>query len=237
MNQLANLIIAAVLLLPAQHAAAWSLDRSIIEMRAGQPMRQDVTVRNPTDQTMFFEVTVLEVFDPGTEQERREVVRNPEEIGFIATPARLVVPPQSRRLVRMVNLDGHGDTERVYRVNVTPVRPREEELAEMELQAPQFGLSIVIAHQVLVFIGPEKADVSLKGSREGKVLHLRNEGNVNLALSQGEQCPRGGDEDSCQSVAVPRLYPGNEVRVELPFDQAVDFRMRAAGRWSRVRFD
>lgn len=116
-----------VMLLAPLVQASMVLDRSILVFAAGDAPRQDVTITNPDPETMFVEVEALDVRHPGTDKEERIVVRNPEEIGLIATPKRLVLPSGASRVIRLVNLAGHGDPERVYRVNVKPVAAPEEE--------------------------------------------------------------------------------------------------------------
>ena len=213
-------------------SASMLIDRAIINFAAGEPSRQDVTVSNPTESTMFLEVEVLQVSDPGTDNERREVVRDPESIGLIAAPRRVAIPAGGRRLVRLVNLNGHGDTERVYRVNITPIEPPADQDDE-----PSIGIRIIVAYQLLIFVAPQEVNMGLEARREGNVLHLHNTGNVNMMLSDGRQC-RGGLEGSpCEEVTGRRLYPGNKAVLQLPMEEAVSFQVEGAGQKSRRRFD
>ena len=149
-----TLFLLTTLLLSPAALASLSIDRSILLFAAGESPRQDVMAGNDADSNLFLGVEVLEVLNPGTEQEQRNVVRDPESIGFIAAPRRLMVPPNSRRPVRLMNLNGHGDMERVYRVNIKPVLPPAE--------TQGMGVRIVIAYQVLVFVSPEKVSVDLQ---------------------------------------------------------------------------
>lgn len=228
----AFLLFLLVVTLSGPASASMLIDRSILTFEAGSPSRQDVTVTNPTEDTMFLEVEVLQVTDPGTDDERREVVRDPASIGLIAAPRRLAIPAGGRRLVRLVNLDGHGDTERVYRVNITPIQPPAEAGEER-----QIGLRIVVAYQLLIFVAPETARSGLEARREGNQLHLHNTGNVNVLLGDGRQCRGGLEGSDCESVTGRRLYPGNQTVLELPMDEAVSFQVETAGQRSRRRFD
>ena len=217
--------------LPA--SASMLIDRAIIQFEAGSASRQDVTVSNPTENTMFLEVEVLQVTDPGTENERREVVRDPESIGLLAAPRRLAVPAGGRRLVRLVNLGGHGDQERVYRVNITPVTAP----SEVEGEGISVGVRGVVAYQLWIVVGPQTPQVALQASRDGDQLFLHNAGNVNIMLSKGLQCPGNAREDDCVEIQARRLYPGNEVTLSLPMDAAVTFQKEVAGKRSRLRLD
>jgi P pilus assembly chaperone PapD len=200
--------------------ASLAIDRAILVFEAGKSPRQDVMASNAGDTNLFLEVEVLEVVNPGTDQEQRNVVRDPESIGFVAAPRRLMVPPRSRRPVRLMNITGHGDVERVYRVNIKPVLPP----AETE----GMGVRIVVAYQVLVFVAPKRIDVRLDGRRDGNRLTLRNTGNVNLMLANGRQCTMINGSD-CIDVPGRRLYPGNTAVIELPNANPVTFEVDANG--------
>jgi P pilus assembly chaperone PapD len=217
--------------------ASMVLDRSILVFAAGDAPRQDVTITNPDPETMFVEVEVLEVRQPGTDKEERIVVRNPEEIGLIATPKRLVLPSGASRVIRLVNLAGHGDTERVYRVNVKPVAAPEEQTPSDDTEK-RMSIKILIGYQLLIFVDPQKRHVAIEGRRDGNQLYLANKGNVNAYLYDGRQCKEGETREQCASVEkATRLYPGNEKVLTLPRDQAVEFQMETAGQHVRQRFD
>lgn len=226
-----------VMLLTPMVQASMVLDRSIMVFAAGDAPRQDVTITNPDPDTMFVEVEVLEVRHPGTDKEERLVVRNPEEIGLIATPKRLVLPSGTSRIIRLVNLAGHGDAERVYRVNVKPVTAPEEETPSDDKEK-RMSIKILIAYQLLIFVDPQKRNVLIEGRREGNQLHLANRGNVNAYLYDGRQCKQGEARDQCARIdKATRLYPGNEKVLTLPHDQSVEFQVEAAGQHTRQRFD
>lgn len=187
--------------------ASMVLDRSILTFSADGPPRQDVSVANPDNENLYIEVSVLEVLNPGTDEETREVVDNPESIGLIAAPRLLMVPPGGRRNIRLVNLNGHGDTEKVYRVNVTPTPP--------PIEATTSGIRVLIAYQLLIFVEPIEPREELVAVRNGRILQLTNNGNVNISLTGGQQCSNLNRE-SCTEVAGKRLYPGNSIQLELP---------------------
>lgn len=226
------------LLLPMASHASMMLDRSILTFSPGKSPREDVTVYNPDSDPMFIKVEVLEVQNPGTDKEARVPVRAPDKVAFIATPERLVVPPGGSRLIRLVNLAGNGDGEHVYRINVTPVVAPADASGSSSTTEKSVSIKILLAYQLLVFVAPAKPVAGLEGRREGKTLHLRNAGNVNVLLYEGRQC--ADKEAAAQCAAVPpvaRLYPGNEVTVTLPREGPVDFTMEAAGTRGSKHFD
>jgi P pilus assembly chaperone PapD len=220
-------VILASLLATTPSFAALSIDRSVIVFEAGKAPRQDVMAGNSGATNLFLEVEVLEVTSPGTEQEQRQIVRDPESIGFVAAPRRLMVPPGGKRPVRLMNLNGYGDTERVYRVNVRPVLP--------PVEAEGSGVRIVVAYQVLVFVSPARTRVQLDARRDGNRLTLTNNGNVNALLTNGRQCLLLSP-DNCVDVAGRRLYPGNSYTVELSRPEPVQFDVEAGGRRYTERF-
>ncbi len=220
------LLLAALVLASHAHASL-GIDRSILLFESGKAPRQDVIASNSGTTNLFLEVEVLEVTDPGTDQEQRTVVRDPESIGFVAAPRRLMVPPGGRRPVRLMNLIGHGDVERVYRVNIKPVMPPAE--------SSGMGVRLIVAYQVLVFVAPKKSVVSLQSQRDGNKLTLTNDGNVNVLLGNGEQCLMVNSRD-CDPVQGKRLYPGNQIVIELPHAAPVEFDVEADGKRLRQRF-
>ncbi len=219
------------LLLASSAHAAMVVDRIFINFSADGPPRQDVSIINPDEDPLYVQVEVLEVRHPGTEHEQREVIRDPESIGFIATPNRLTVPPGGRRTVRLVNLDGHGDKERVYRVNLNPVAA--------PFEADSTVIRVLVGYQLLVFVEPRQTLVDMKGYRDGKTLHLHNTGNVNIRLYNGKQCPAGASEsqNDCVEVQGRRLYPGNQVEIALPLDEPVTFQRETAKQIDSRRFE
>ncbi len=227
MKRLSVLLLLCLWWFPA--AATMEVNRAVINFQLGEAPREDVTVYNRGDSRLFAEVEVLEVHNPGTEDEERVVVRDPESIGLVASPRRLTVPAGGRRLVRLVNLEGHGDEERVYRVNIRPV--------EGDVEADAMGVRILVGYQLLVFIPPAEARVELEAQRNGRQLELHNAGNVNIRLFGGRQCEPGQTGDDCATVNSTRLYPGNRREIELPRDAPVEFRVQADGETRMRRFD
>ncbi len=226
-----TLVLVLGLMLAGFTQATMLVDRIFVEFEAGGPSRQDATIINPDDEPLYINVEVLEVLHPGTPREQRNVVRDPENIGFIATPNRLTIPAGGRRAVRLVNLGGHGGQERVYRVNLNPVAA--------PFEAETTVIRILVGYQLLVFIAPRQTRVGLEGYRKGKTLHLHNTGNVNIRLFDGRQCAAAGSlsEDDCVAVQGRRLYPGNRLEIPLPLDAPVTFQQETATRTDSRSFE
>lgn len=221
--------LAATLLLlplfPASLPASMMIDRSIVLFDPSRPPREDVTVTNPDAEPVYLDVEILAVTDPGTPQEKRTVVTDPESIGLIAAPRRTVVPPGGQRTVRLVYLNAFDDKEHIYRVTVRPLVG--------DIKAEGMAVKVVVAYQLLVVVPPRKPVWQVEGVRDGSRLTLRNTGNSNALFFDGRQCPAPApaldgkvlpvDPASCSEIAVFRLYPGNERVVELAQDGPVTF--------------
>lgn len=209
--------------LPVQ--ASMMLDRTILTFVAGEPPRHDVSVANPDEENLYLEVTVLDVTNPGTAEETRTPVKNPEEIGLVAAPRLLMVPPGGRRMIRLVNLQGHTDNEKVYRVNVTPVPP--------PMETEGMALRVLVAYQLLIFVEPISPKQNLEIKRDGKRVTFQNKGNTNIHLTKGQQCPEDRSKP-CTDLKGSRLYPGNTFEVLLPEDRPAHFTV-TSGNLNNVR--
>lgn len=210
-----------LLLLSLPAHASMMLDRTILTFSPNEPPRQDVSIANPDDENLYIEVTVLEVTNPGTPEETRIAVKDPETVGLVAAPRLLMIPPGGRRTVRLVNLHGHTDSERVYRVNVTPVPP--------PMEAQGMAIRVLIAYQLLTFIEPLKASPNLQIERNGTHVVLSNTGNVNIHLTKGQQCTADASQP-CADIKGTRLYPGNTFELELAEDLPASFTVTSGNR-------
>ena len=199
-------------------AAEIILDRSIIDFSATEPPRHDVTVINQGDDIAYVKVEVLEVLNPGTENEERNLVNNPERIQFVASPSKLAIPPGGRKQVRLVNLAPPGE-ERVFRVNFTPV------LAPLEEQTEGLGVKFVVAYQVLALIHPAQPVENLVTQRNANSIQFDNQGNSYALIANVRQCDSEGK--NCQDdLGSKRLYAGNKMVIALPYaDTPVSYKL------------
>ena len=199
-------------------AAGIILDRSIINFSATEPPRHDVTVINQGDEIAYVKVEVLEVLNPGTEKEERNIVSNPEQILFVASPSKLAIPPGGRKQVRLVNLAPPGK-EKIFRINFTPVLPPLEETTE------GLGVTFVIAYQVLVLVHPAQPIEKLAIKRDPISISFHNQGNTYALISNVRQCDK--EEKNCKDdLGSKRLYVGNEMVIPLPYaDTPVTYKL------------
>jgi P pilus assembly chaperone PapD len=168
-----SLILGLLAKISTSLAAGIILDRSIVDFSSTEPPRHDVTVINQGDDIAYVKVEVLEVLNPGTEKEERNIVTNPEQIQFVASPSKLAIPAGGRKQVRLVNLAPPGE-EKIFRVNFTPVLPP--------------GVKFVVAYQVLALIHPAQPTENLVVKREPKSISFDNQGNTYALISSVRQC-------------------------------------------------
>lgn len=217
----------AVLITATTHADM-SLDRSILVFDAGSQPRQDVEITNSSTENLYLETEILLVSQPGTEQETREQVLDPDAIELLVTPARLIVPPGARRLLRVVHLGEPPEVDRIYRVNVRPVVG--------PVAADATAVKVIVAYQLLIIVRPSNPQPELLWTRDGRRIEFSNRGNSNILLFNGVQCPTEGG-DCVELNTARRLYAGNEWILELPLDAPVEFTTGIGQRNVRQRFD
>jgi len=213
-----GLILGLLATTPSALAAGIILDRSIIDFVSTEPPRHDVTVINQGDDIAYVKVEVLEVLNPGTDKEERNIVTNPEQIQFVASPSKLAIPSGGRKQVRLVNLAPPGE-ERIFRVNFTPVLPPLEEKTD------GLGVKFVVAYQVLALIHPAQPTENLVVKRDPDSISFDNQGNTYALISNVRQCNKEGG--NCQDdLGSKRLYVGNKMMVPLPYtDTPVTYKL------------
>lgn len=215
-----TVLLCFLFLLPVTSVSAnMVLSEAIIHFEPGKPLRKDIEVENPSSENLYIEITPTVVEKPGTESEQRVAINDPRELGLLVTPNKLVIPPGGRKLVRLVSLQPLGEQERVYRVTFKPVVG--------DLETEQIGVKILVGYEVLVLMQPAAPEPNLIVTRNGKSLSFENQGNTNVLLREGKQCPDGAadDSESCKRLNGKRLYPGNSWSVDLPYSKAVDYQM------------
>lgn len=205
-------------------AADMLLNRIVVEFEAGGSNREDVEISNRGDEPLFIDVSVLKVTNPG-EGENRDPVKNPQKAGFIATPNKLIIPPQGKKTLRLVNLRKDPEQDKIFRVNLKPVAK--------DFKPETSGVRILVAYQLLVLIPPENVVDALTVKREGKTLRFNNQGNSYAFVSLVRQCPETSVDSegaSCkEQYPAKRVYAGKQWELELPADAPADVVVRVGG--------
>jgi P pilus assembly chaperone PapD len=196
------------------------LNQVILDFAKPNERRGDIEVENRGKERMYVVVEPAEIANPGAPQERRVTNPDPEAIGLLATPARLVLEPGERKIVRIAVLkEPKAEGDRVYRVTIKPVSGR--------LQADKTAIKVLVGYDVLVMQRPATIRDDLKMERRGQDIVFRNNGNTNVLLFDGKQCDAAGR--SCRDLEAKRIYAGQEWRMRLPRPGAFRYYVRVGG--------
>lgn len=218
---------AAMLVFGAGRAAAdILLSDLIVELQPGKQSRDDIEVWNKSDQPAYVAIEPREILNAGTAGQTVRTDPDPEKLGLLVTPQRMVLDPGQRKIIRVALLAPPSDRERVYRVTVKPVAG--------ELQSRDSGLKILVGYDVLVLIRPQSSAPVVSGMRSGGTLNFTNSGNVSVELVDGRQC----DSSRAHCVDLPgkRLYAGASWSEPLSSDLPVEYTIREPGGTVRRTF-
>ena len=156
------------------------------------------------------------VLNPGTDAEQRELITDPREHGLLVTPNRLVIAPGAAQVVRLVNIKGANDAERIFRITARPIAG--------EFEANSSGLKVLIGYEVLAIVYPQNPNPQLDVTRDGHTLTIKNTGNTNVFLQEGFQCEDpGAPVEECTPLPGKRMYPGMTWVSQLPLDLPVRY--------------
>jgi P pilus assembly chaperone PapD len=203
-----------------------ALDRLIVELPGRAGATADVEVRNEGDETAYVLVEPSEVVAPGTPEERRRASPDPEALGLLAAPSRLVLEPGARRIVRLARLDEPGSDQRVWRVGIRPVTGA--------TTAETSALQVLVGYGVLVLGRPEAPRADVRAERRGATLVLVNDGNADALLFGGRHCDGAGER--CVELPTRRLYPGNRWRLDLRWETPAVFNVESPSGVRERRF-
>jgi P pilus assembly chaperone PapD len=206
---------ACVVAEPAQ--AEIILSQLIVDLQPGHHDREDVEVLNTGPDRAFVAVKPKEVLRSGTPAETRVGNPDPAKLGLLVAPARLILEPGQRKLIRISSI-GAADVERVYRVTVVPVAG--------EISHDHAGLKLLVGYDVLVLVRPTSPKLVLSGERHGTKLAIQNTGNVSVELVQGKQCDAKGQ--NCSSVDGGRIYSGATKTFTINPSRSVEYVARVA---------
>ena len=211
----------AAVILPAPARADLVLSELIVELQPGKHMREDIEVWNDSSDRSFVAVEPRELINPGSAAQDVRQDRDPEKLGLLVGPSRMILEPNQRKLVRIASVSGNADRERVYRVTVKPVVGG--------IESEESGLKVLVGYDVLVLVRPAQSNPNVTASRSGQRLSFSNSGNVSVELINGRQCNSG----QCTELPGKRLYPGASWTVELKSDSPAEYTLRSPGRSDR----
>jgi P pilus assembly chaperone PapD len=202
------------------------LSQLVVELAPAKHIRSDIEVWNNDSERAYVSAEPREILDPGTPSESRREDPDPERLGLLVSPSRMILDPGQRRLLRIAAIAPSSDRERVYRVTVKPVVG--------ELSAPGSGLKLLIGYDVLVLVRPRDMKPHVSGTRSGGRLVLMNDGNVSVELVDGKMCDAAGK--SCSDLPGSRLYAGAEKAVDITPGSQVQYKLKSGPTILPVQF-
>jgi len=217
------LLAAALLATPA--SAEIVLSQLVVDIAPGKAARGDIEIWNNDRERAYVVVEPNEVLGAGTPSERRVAERDPERLGLLVTPARMILEPGQRKLLRISTIGAPATRERVYRVTVKPTAG--------SVETNVTGLKLLIGYDVLVLVRPPADAPRLGARRDGNQLVIRNDGGASVELAAGKACRAKTD---CRDLPGKRLYAGAEWRVDAPAGTAVDYTVVTPAGTSRRTF-
>jgi P pilus assembly chaperone PapD len=223
----AALLALALLIAPGSPARAeLVLSQLIIDLSSASKERDDIEVWNNSDERAYVVAEPSEVLFPGTAAESRRAEPDPEKRGLLVSPARMILEPGQRKIVRVAAIGPQQDRERVYRITIKPVVGG--------VSSAETGLKLLIGYDVLVLLKPATARQDLSANRSGNSLTFKNNGNASLELIDGKQCDSNGR--NCVDLPGKRLYAGAEWTQQLKSNLPVEYSVVSNGQSARRKF-
>lgn len=190
-----------------------AVDKSIIDIVAGQTRRSDIYISNPGDTQQDVTLEISRIMNPGTAQEQRVQIENPRELGVIVTPTQFTLAPGERRKARLSFIRIPEDSDLIYRLLVKPLTLPEPSSKKKPM------IQVVFNYDILVSYRPRSPDSSFTVERSQNAITFTNTGNSNFLLYAGEQCE--SKDVNCRVIPAHRMYAGTTHRFEL--DPAVSY--------------
>ena len=107
--------------LPTAAHAQLVLSEAIVDLAPDKPARKDIEAWNNSNERSYIVVEPSEIIGAGTPGERRVQEADPEKLGLLVSPNRVILEPGERKLIRVAAISKRAATDRVYRVVVKPV--------------------------------------------------------------------------------------------------------------------
>jgi P pilus assembly chaperone PapD len=220
------LLIASAVVPLAPAGAELVLSQLIVDLQSGKDARQDVEVWNNGSERAYVAVEPAEIMNPGTPSETRRKDPDPEKLGLLVSPARMILEPGERKLVRIANIAPPANQERVYRVTVKPVVGA--------ISSTQSGLKVLVGYDLLVLVRPTQPQPNIVFTRSADTARFRNEGNVSVELVDGRECDAAGK--NCTDLQGKRLYPGAQWSEPIKAGFHPEYTLKSPGQTVRKLF-
>lgn len=206
--------------------AGLMLSKVILDLGPEATARDDIELWNDGAERLYVVAEPSEIVDPGLPTELRKPSNDPAVTGLLVTPQKLILEPGEHKLVRVAAVAERPSRDRVYRVTIKPVAG--------PVSSDESALKLYVGYDALVIVRPAAPAVDLAASRSGANLVIRNRGNTNVELANGQQCDAAGQ--ACQDLPAMRLYPGAEWTVATPYRTPATWRTAAGALQGTVKF-
>ncbi|MDE0724782.1 MAG: hypothetical protein OSB62_08830 [Alphaproteobacteria bacterium] len=182
-----------------------TISDSIIHFEKGQKY-QTLYVRNLSHYKTFTVNTVaLEVISPGDPKTELKPVTD-----LFAAPSRFIIQPRSEIPLKIFyNRDDAIDSQKVYKLRFIP---------QMEALKPEGNsqlITVITGVGALIFVEPDDKKPKISWEREGNVITLLNEGNVNVEVLRKDIC-HSKKPEICHFLSGKRLYQNGSYQFVLP---------------------
>ncbi|WP_432770134.1 MAG: hypothetical protein HEQ22_05150 [Sphingopyxis sp.] len=199
-------------------AANLSINKLWVEFKEGDQERNDLIVRNDSEDRYYVTISVAEILNAGTDAETKVAETDPEKLGLLVTPSQLVLEPGALRSIRLVSLNKDLVKDRIYRVLVAPQVGAIKARGNGE-ESRGIAIKMLAAYDVLVIDKPVGAAANIQSQRFPDHVSLTNAGNTNILIAEGYVCPATIEKDptaeTCQRFEAKRLYSGGEMTLAL----------------------
>lgn len=211
--------LAALVLIGGNASAQISVNRSVIEF-SNDSRVQDIEILNTGDFKVYLDLKVAEIINPETDTPKRMELSDPRSTPVLVSPRQLLVPPGTRKRVRVIMRESTGDTDRIFRLAVKPYT------GKARIDAPGAGktssaIRVLVGYDLLLIARPSDKNPQVKVKRDDNSIEFHNAGNTNVLLRRIVQCDSGVDlkeatGEQCVEMQPNRLYAGETYKVKLP---------------------
>jgi P pilus assembly chaperone PapD len=212
-------------LVPTTAQAGLSVSPVVVDFAANDPPRADIDLYNDGSERLYVVIEPARIDHPGTASEQRIQTPDPQALGLLATPNRLVIEPGQHKFVRVVLLLDPGKEDRVFRVGVRPVAG--------PVVANASGIKILIGYDLLMIQRPANAAASVTAARAAGGLSFHNAGNTNAELFNGALCVA---DNKCTKLPGHRLYGGADWHIALSGTGRVTYSVRTGTKITQETF-
>jgi len=206
-KRFATIIIASALtaLAVGEAFASMRVVPAIMTFEDGKKNRKDFKVSNTSQRTQYLDITAFRIPKPGVFPEDLQTHPDPEKVGLLVAPRKIILRPGETKLIRTILLEQNIKNDQAWRVSIKPVIG--------DITAKSNGTLVNVAFNALVIGRPTAPNPDVKGHWEDRTLVLHNSGNSYSKVIEGQQCV---PDVACKDVKPKRIWPGESHHIEFP---------------------